>query len=132
MAHRRDTSFRMVNLLFLLLTLVTVSISPSLMKPLGAQPVFAQAAEGQVVQEFSGNGTRNLRPFKVRDHWEIRWTVKDGDITIFLASPNEGLPQQAAGQDKPGSGSSYQPKGGTYFLRIVSTGDWTVTVVQLP
>ena len=96
------------------------------------QGAFAEVAEEQVVQETSGNGTRNLRPFKVRDHWEIRWHAKDGDIAIFITNPNSGVPQQAAGQDKPGSGSSYQPKGGTYFLRVVATGDWTVTIVQLP
>jgi hypothetical protein len=36
----------------------------------------------------------------------------------------------AASQQGDGKGSSYQPKGGDYYLQIIG-GEWTVTVIQL-
>jgi hypothetical protein len=32
---------------------------------------------------------------------------------------------------KSGQGSSYHPRGGTYYLEITSMNDWSVTVMQL-
>ena len=38
--------------------------------PLLAVPAYA--ADEQIIQQVSANGTRNLRPFTVKDGWEIR------------------------------------------------------------
>jgi hypothetical protein len=34
------------------------------------------AGDAQVVQQVSANGQRNLRPFTVKDKWEIQWDAK--------------------------------------------------------
>ena len=47
-------------------------------------------------------------------------------------NPLGNLPNVGASQTGPGTGSSYQPKGGSFYLNVAATGDWTVTVVQLP
>jgi hypothetical protein len=97
-----------------------------------------EAAEEQVVFQISGNGARNLRPFTVRDNWEIRWESKSQFFGVDYMEVNPpaddlmaSLPKPGGTQAGPGSGSSYQPKGGTYYLRINSMGDWTVAVIQL-
>lgn len=97
------------------------------------------AADEQVVLEEAGNGIRNLRPFTVRDRWEVRWRHA-GDYwmadAIRTDPPQEDflaqLPLTIGVQAGSGSGHSYQHKGGTYYLRVNAIGDWTVTVVQLP
>lgn len=90
------------------------------------------SAQEQVLQQVSVTGSRNLRPFSVKDRWEVRWDTK-GMISIWIRSPKDGNPVAKAGsQDKAGSGSSFQPNGGEFYLSVTSDGDWTVTVVQLP
>lgn len=96
--------------------------------------VTAFAAEEQIIQQFTGNGTRSTRPFTVQDRWELRWDARGTSLQIYEVKP-DGEPislAPAASQTKPGSGSSYRPKGNTLYLRILSDGDWTITVVQLP
>ena len=89
-------------------------------------------AEEQVLQQVSANGSRNLRPFTAKDHWEIRWDNKGSFLSISVRN-SEGRPVSGGGsQQGAGSGESYQPKGGTYYLDVTGTGEWTVTVVQLP
>ncbi len=91
-------------------------------------------ATDDVVFQLSANGTRSTRPFTVKDRWELRWDAKGSSFQVYELKP-DGEPigfAPAAAQTKPGSGSSYRPKGGTLYLRILSDGDWTITVVQLP
>lgn len=90
------------------------------------------AEDGQVIQQVSANGQRNLRPFTVKDKWEIQWNSKGELLSISIYKPDGELFSAGAMQQNPGSGSSYQPKGGEYYLHVSGMGDWTVTVVQLP
>ena len=98
-----------------------------------------QAADEQVIQKESANGTRNLRPFTVKDHWEVRWENKGSMLTITAYredapadDPLAKMPVVVGMATQAGSGASYQPKGGRYYLAVGGTGAWTVTVVQLP
>jgi hypothetical protein len=92
----------------------------------------ALGADEQIVQQVSGNGSRNLRPFTVKDHWEIRWDSKGPALNISVRQNDGELVQGGGSQREPGKGATYQPKGGTYFLDVMGMGDWTITVVQLP
>jgi len=85
-----------------------------------------------ILQRESATGSRNLRPFTVKDGWELRWDAKGPSFSVSLYRPNGDPVDGLASQQKPGSGSSFYPKGGTYYLSIISGGDWTITVVQLP
>lgn len=96
------------------------------------RPVLTASAEGQVLQEISANGVRNLRPFTVKDKWEIQWESKGTMLTITIYQSDGTLGNIAALQNGPGSGASYQPKGGEFYLQLSGTGEWTVRVVQLP
>lgn len=119
MAHNRWKS-EMIYVLVLLASLLLLSPSSS--------------ADEQVVFTQSANGTRNTRPFTVKDRWELQWETKGERLAIFLFT-SEGEPRgmlPIVTQDKPGSDRSYYPKGGAYYLKIVTNSDWTITVVQLP
>src|SRR5262245_58608940 len=97
-----------------------------------ATPVALLAETEHVLQEVSANGQRNLRPFTAKDKWEIQWDSKGTLLTITVFSADGKTSSVAATQEGLGSGSSYQPKGGEYFLQVIATGAWTITVVQLP
>ena len=93
----------------------------------------AVANDETVIQQVSGNGTRSLRPFSVEGQWELRWDLKGQSIEVYLKQ-SDGEPvglTPMASQKKPGAGSTFYPKSGSFYLRILSDGDWTVTVVQL-
>ncbi len=93
----------------------------------------AFSADELIIQQASANGTRSLKPFTVQDGWELRWDLTGQAIEVYLNQP-DGEPvelQPMASQKNPGSGSTFYPRGGSYYLRIVADGDWTVTVVQL-
>ncbi len=97
-----------------------------------ATPVALSAEPAQVLLKVSANGIRNLRPFTVKDKWEIQWDSKGELLTINIHTPDGTFFGVAGMQQGPGSGSSYQPKGGDFYLQIIGTGEWTITVVQLP
>ena len=96
----------------------------------GALP--SVAADLEVIQKLSANGQRNLRPFVVKDKWEIQWDSKGSNLSITIYAADGRMLDVAATQKGPGNGSSYQPGGGNYYLQVSGTGEWTVTVVQLP
>lgn len=99
-----------------------------------AFPLAAIGSSEQLVIKVSANGTRNLQPFTVQDRWELRWNVKGESFSVMLFSA-EGEPRgllPIASQDGPGQGSTYYPKGGSYYLKILAKDDWTISVVQLP
>ena len=90
------------------------------------------AADEQVVFTQSANGSRSTRPFTVKDRWEVRWDAKDDRFSVTLFSATGEILDSLASQRKPGAGSTFYPKGGSYFLKVISGDDWTITVVQLP
>jgi hypothetical protein len=93
---------------------------------------FGLAADGNVVQQVSANGQRNLHPFSIKDKWEIQWDSKGSLLNITIFTADGKIFDPGPMQQGPGKGSSFQPKGGDYYLGVSGTGEWTVTVVQLP
>jgi len=92
----------------------------------------AWSADEQIVISQSANGSRSTRPFTVHDRWEIRWDAKADHFSVTLFSATGDILDSLASQRKPGTGSTFYPKGGAYFLKVISGGDWTISVVQLP
>jgi micrococcal nuclease len=99
---------------------------------ISASALPSAASDQEVIQKLSGNGQRNLRPFVVKDKWEIQWDSKGSSLSITIYTADGKMLDVAATQKGAGSGSSYQPKAGEYYLQVTGTGEWTVTVVQLP
>lgn len=83
-----------------------------------------------VLQDFSGSGTRSTRPFEAASRWEIQWASTEGIRIVLHTASGEEL-GVAAEQTAPGRGSTFQPEGGAYFLRVESTGDWRIRLVEL-
>ena len=95
-------------------------------------PCFAaDESGGQSILKQSANGSRSLHPFTIQDKWELRWDSTEG-ISVTLYTDKGETVETLASSDKAGSGSTFHPKGGSYFLKIISRGDWMITVIQLP
>lgn len=81
---------------------------------------------------LAANGSRNTRPFTVKDRWEIRWENKGPVLTISVKTGEGKLVPGGGSSTAPGTGQSFQPKGGQYFLEINGMGEWSIQVIQLP
>ena len=83
-----------------------------------------------VVKEFSGSGGKNTRPFNVKDGWEIQWDAKGDIFQLFLYTANGDIAGVSANQQGSGKGSSYQAKGGQYYLQVNAIGNWAIKIVN--
>jgi len=84
------------------------------------------------VVSLSGNGMKNTRPFTVDKGWELQWDSTGQMFQVFLYSSDGELAGVLANQMGSGSGSSYEAKGGTFYLQINAIGQWNIRVVQIP
>jgi hypothetical protein len=92
------------------------------------------ARDEQIIQQVSGQYHQHLEPFTVNDDWEFRWENKaeagNNLFEIVLQSSATDAPVDLVTQKGSGQGAKHQKKGGTYYLKVISMGKWTITVVQ--
>jgi len=91
-----------------------------------------KVANEPIIKSYSGNGTQTIRPFVTKTPWEIQWDTKAEGFMIFQVYLYDGdgnLVDVAANQTKPGKGSFYNPKKGTFYLTINAMSDWEIKIV---
>lgn len=84
------------------------------------------------VARFTGSGSRPTPTFVVERGWEVRWESPNDDVSIDVYPVSAGTRASSTRSATAGSGSMYQPEAGTFLLGVNASGDWTVTVVQMP
>lgn len=94
----------------------------------------ATAASGPDVEiaSYSGSGSQSMRPFTVEDGWEVQWDFTGDILQIYINDESGGMGGIAANQQGSGSGSSYQGRGGTFYVETNAIGDWTIRIVDVP
>lgn len=116
---KRVFSMMGISLLVLLLPTVVQSAEP------------LSYATNQTVT-FSGSGTTTTRPFAVDGEWVLQWKAK-GFLAVHLynlkARLNERLMFVYAADG--GKGESYHPDPGTYFVNIVASEPWSISIHEL-
>lgn len=90
------------------------------------------APVGGVLQEFAGSGAGTTRPFVVDGAWEVQWSLSGQILQIMVHDKGGRLVDIVANQQGDGSGSAYQPRGGSYYLAINALGSWRIRVVAVP
>ncbi len=78
---------------------------------------------------FSGDGIQNTRPFSVDGPWEVQWAASGDLFQVYVFSANGDLVDVMANQMGPGQGSSFQPRGGDFYLQVNAVGSWDLRVV---
>ena len=81
---------------------------------------------------FSGTGTTTTRPFSVKGQWELKWKSK-GFLAVHLYNLESRLNEKLMFVFTPegGKGASYHPDSGTYFLNIVASDPWSISILEL-
>ena len=99
-----------------------------------AEKLGLKIAEDPIIKEYSGNGMQTTRPFVTKTTWEMQWNTKAEDFMLFQAYLYDGdgnLVGVVANQTKPGKGSFYSPKKGTYYLTINAMADWKIKIIAV-
>jgi hypothetical protein len=92
----------------------------------------ARSADGDVIAEFSGAGGANTLPFRATGPWKIVWTCT-AEISINAETSDGQHSELLVWAAPPGSGTSYWPQPGTYFLKITTLhGRWQIKVIAAP
>lgn len=81
--------------------------------------------------EERGLGARATRPFSVDGPWEVTWDARGDFFSLMLHDANGNLVDMSANQAGPGSGSSYHPRGGTYYFSANAIGAWTIRIQRV-
>ncbi len=81
-----------------------------------------------LVAEFSGDGGKNTRSFKVVKPWEIFWDTSGDIFQLFLFDMSGDLIGVPANQGNPGKGSSFQVEKGEFYLQVNAIGKWNLKI----
>jgi hypothetical protein len=90
---------------------------------------------------FTGNGTKSTEIFAVADDWKILYTCTyqlngqvDGVLGVEVYNADNTIRDVAVNtrcHDRVTTGETELHQGGQLFLKMISTGDWTVLVQEL-
>lgn len=86
--------------------------------------------KSKVIAKFQGSGIVNTKPFAVNGGWTIQWNARGDVFQIYVYTKDGQLVDVAANQMGSGKGSSYQPQGGTYYLKVNAMGNWEIAITQ--
>jgi len=95
-------------------------------------------SSSNVIAHFEGQSvSTNTLPFITEDSWEIHWSYtadEENPMKQFLISivnqNTEVLNVPVMHYGETESGVSYYPKKGKYYLTVVATGSWSVTIMS--
>ena len=88
-------------------------------------------ADETSIIKLTGSGLKDTRPFKVGGPWELQWDANGSYFGAYIYNADGSWVGVAANQQGAGKGSSYQPKGGHYYLKINAIGSWHVKVIEV-
>jgi hypothetical protein len=86
-----------------------------------------------LVSTFSGRGKQTTKPFQVASNWEVKWRRQAGKaFTIELLASNGQSRGQIVAAKKGSTGGTFVSNGGTYKLKVSTTGEWSVKIYSAP
>lgn len=89
-----------------------------------------KVAGDNIINEFSGSGSKTTRPLTFKTAWEIYWESEQV-IQITLYDKEGNFIESVSSQMDPGKGNSYNPKKGTFCLKIFSMGEWKIKIIAI-
>lgn len=116
------------------LTALTIFIGVMWMSPIevASSAEMTQSAAGDVIH-LSGSGWTTTQPFTIKDGWEIQWgSSKRIQVSVYKSRNTIIEKLLLVNSPTGGSGKSFHPNPGHYYLDIRSFGDWVITIVERP
>ena len=117
---------------------------------IAAQKSTGQSNTPHVELTFSGIGATETKAFTVHDGWKVEWETESPNFQLsahgtakrpYIAPTNEReevlrwfetvRPIVLANTTKP-NGTAFHPLGGTFFLKIVTEGRWSIHLQTIP
>lgn len=95
-----------------------------------------QAGENVIlVGQWTGRDSRALPPFHVDGPWFLGWNLSGDDaqssfnfIEIEVRKLDGGYTPHGATSHQIGTGNSFVPASGDFYLQVTATGSWTLAV----
>jgi hypothetical protein len=90
--------------------------------------------EATVEAHFEGRGSLSTRPFTTGGPWRLRWTISGsgGSRALFVLRTSTGeLVAIIAKQQGDGSGETYVPRAGSFFLEVAADGAWRLEISRM-
>lgn len=100
--------------------------------PVGVQSAEQLSFSTTQAVTYSGSGTTTTRPFSVKGEWELQWKAK-GFLAVHLYNLQSRLNEKLmfVYTADGGKGASYHPDAGTFFLNVVATESWSISILEL-
>jgi hypothetical protein len=107
-------------------------IVPVLLLPTGVLGAEVAPYTASEAVQFSGSGTTTTRPFTVKGEWELQWKAK-GFLAVHLYNLESRVNEKLmfVYTTEGGKGASYHPDAGTFFLNIVASEPWSISILDL-
>ncbi len=105
----------------------------------------------QVIEmTFSGTGPEETEAFIVKDGWKIQWETKSPSFKLsahgsaqrpYVGQTNErervlqwfeSVQPIVLANTSDSKGTAFHPFGGTFFLKIVANGPWSIYLKTIP
>ena len=103
-----------------------------------------------VEMTFIGTGSEETEPFTVADGWKIQWETKSPSFKLsahgtaqrpYIGSTNErekilqwfeSVQPIVLANTNDSKGIAFHPFGGTFYLKIVANGPWSIYLKTIP
>ncbi len=115
-----------------------------------AQETTEQTETANIEMTFSGRGSEETEPFTVKDGWKIQWETESPSFKLsahgsaqrpYVGSTNErekilqwfeSVQPIVLANTSDSKGTAFHPFGGTFFLKIVADGQWSIYLKTIP
>ncbi len=117
---------------------------------IAAQKTADHTSTHNIEMTFSGTGSEATEPFMVKDGWKIQWETESPSFKLsahgtaqrpYIGQTNEreqvlrwfeSVQPIVLANTTDSKGTAFHPFGGTFFLKIVANGPWSIYLKTIP
>jgi hypothetical protein len=93
-----------------------------------AEPVRLPLADSIGFGTYAGSGMQHFKVFVAPGPWNIDWIFKGQFLGIVVYREDGEMYDVVANIKGDGAGNTTEPQGGTYSIKIESSGEWELTL----
>lgn len=99
-----------------------------------SKEIKTDSLDEKIIVKFAGSSQNRTRPFHIDRPWELQWNTQKEYFSTILhrMGGDEAETEVLANGMEAGSSSSFQPKGGDFYIDFGAMQPWSARVVALP